>query len=111
MDRKSLKEIKNELKEFIEAVNISNHALTYACLIPAYENERNSPLILQVYGEWMNTLPCSEAISIMVKYLFRHSSVETRKKIYRIDIYDEYGDCQCSSDEYILIGENPAIAC
>lgn len=110
MDRKSLKNIKIELGIFIEAINKTEHAVEYACLIPAYENERNSPLILQVYGEWMTDLPCSEAISIVVNYLFKNSTVDTRKKIYRVDIYNENGDCQCTSNEFILIGENPALA-
>lgn len=109
MDRKSLNQLKGELDKFITAVNATKFALTYACLIPAFENERNAPLILQLHGEWMNGYPCSEVISIMTEYLFKNSTVDTRKKIYRIDIYDEYGDCQCKSNEYLLLGQNPAL--
>jgi len=111
MDREALNTVKNELKGFIDAVNLTDHKLSYACLVPAYKNDRNSPLVLQLYGGWMDSYPCSESISIMVDYLFQNSDVETRKKIYRIDIYNKDGDCQCVSDEFILIGEPPLLYC
>lgn len=111
MDRESLNIVKDELKTFINVVNSTNHKLSYACLVPAYSNERNGPLVLQLYGSWMDGIPCSESISIMVDYLFQNSSVDTRKKIYRIDIYNKDGDCQCISDEFVLIGEPPLLYC
>lgn len=111
MDRKQLAQIKKELEGFILHIGESAHKLEYACLIPAYENERNSPLILQVHADWIEQTGCYKAISIVVNYLFKSTTAETRKSIYRIDIYNENGDLHCTSDEYILVGQTPALIC
>lgn len=109
MDRKQLKKIKEDLNAFIQNMNSSDYKLDYACLIPAFEHEFNSPLILQVNAEWVKGMDCSVAIPIVVDYLFRNTSEDTREKIYRVDIYDESGNWHCTSQEYVLLGEMPSV--
>ena len=109
MDRAKLNQLKSDLSNFIQAINQSEYKLDYACLIPAFEGESNGPLILQVNAGWVKKETCSVAIDIVVDYLFQHTTVETRMKIYRIDVYDENGKWQCTSRDYVLVGEIPNV--
>jgi len=107
MDREQLNHIKEGLNSFIKKINQSEHKLDYACLIPAFEGSSNNPFILQVHAEWVNNMDCSEAIKIVVDYLFDNTSPAIREKIYRIDIFDKNEILCCQSEDFVLIGEMP----
>lgn len=110
MDREQLNQIKIELNTFISKINEGQHKLDYACLIPAFEGSFGSPFILQVNAEWVERMDCSEAIKIVVDYLFDNTSIAIREKIYRIDIFDKNEAICCQSEDFVLVGEMPLVA-
>lgn len=109
MDREQLNQIKAELSTFISKINEGKHKLDYACLIPAFEGTFSHPFVLQVNAEWVEKMDCSEAIKIIVNYLFDNTSPELREKIYRIDIFDKNKILCCQSEDFVLYGEMPLV--
>ena len=102
MDRTA---IKTESQSFIAACESKGHKLSFCALIPEMPNYEDTSYILQTSSSWFEGRPCSEIFEILVPILFESTTVDFRKKIYRIDIYDKKGKLNCMFDDLILVND------
>ena len=105
--------IKAEAMEFIKGCADNDHRLTFCALIPDMPRYEDTTYILQVSADWLRGMATSDIYDILVPIFFDTTTVEFRKKIFRIDLYDQHGDLHCYFEDLILLNEinyNPVLA-
>ena len=104
--------IKAEAMQFIKGCEDAQHKLTFCALIPQMPRYENTTYILQVAATWLENMAYSDVYDILIPIFFQTTTVEFRKRIFRIDLYDENGDLHCYFEDLILLNEinyNPTL--
>lgn len=106
-----IKQLKDEVIRFINAMKEDGKTFTFVALIPTYPGVTDTSYILQVKGDWIDGVDCVKIFDYMVPKMFTVLEQSTREFINRINIYDSKNDLHCSNGDLILINEinyNPA---
>ena len=104
--------IKAEALKFIAGCEAAQHKLTFCALIPQMPRYENTTYILQVAATWLEQMECSAVYDLLIPIFFETTTVEFRKRIFRIDLYDKNGDLHCYFEDLILLNEinyNPTL--
>lgn len=95
MDRE---ELKKALQPFIGACSDKGRPIVDFCLEEAFPGDTSTSFFIQVKAPWIDDLSCSEALDFLLEVLWDTTSVDTRKKIFCIQILDSADQMHCSSD-------------
>jgi hypothetical protein len=97
MDREQLK---NELKSFQEKCAFENKPLNHIGLDEAYPGDSSTSYIVQVVAPWIKNIPVSVALDFLFDKLWETTSVEVRKNIFSIQIFDSSNDLHSLRTQY-----------
>ncbi|MEO7176811.1 MAG: hypothetical protein ABIV51_12885 [Saprospiraceae bacterium] len=106
MDKDKLAE---KLDSFFAKCNEEGKALENVCYVEAYPGFANTSYFVQLQGEWMDKMDCSDALDILIPILFETSDPETRKYIFALQIIDSTEDVNCEREVSYAAQRKPGV--
>lgn len=95
MDRKELKKL---LEPFQAKCSEKGKPLTNICVEEAFPGDTSTSYIIQVKAPWVDAMYCSDAIDFLFDTLWETTNVETRKKVFSIQVLDSRDELHCWSE-------------
>jgi len=104
-----IKELVVECGVFANACDKSGLALDHFCLIPTIEGSADV-YTMNINATWIDGMACSKAIDRLSTIMWEVMSVEARRKIFSINIFDENDELHCISEELLLVDKGEILA-
>lgn len=107
MDRRTVKQLKAELKPFLDTLQAQGKGLYYSCINPLMENDNTTPFVLEVQAAWIDGMDCFDAIQYLFK-VFKDSEVNDKvlKSLFAIKVVSMDDEVRCSQHVRYLVHDS-----
>lgn len=92
-------ELKKRLEPFRTKCAEKAKPLMDICLKEAYEGDSSTSFIVQVKVQWIESMSYSDAIEFLFDVLWETTTVETREKVFAIQILGSKDILHCSPEQ------------